>query len=129
MSLLLSFFRPPLTNKGHAKKYLEREGVCILAEAYQFAGSEIDFVAHTGRTLLFVVVRTRGPAGCGARESDDMEIEQELLGRAAEHWIKENPDAEYHDVRVDVLRLDWYGKTRGEPVLRYFPGAIPIPGR
>ncbi|MBX9653915.1 YraN family protein [bacterium] len=126
VSLFRALFEPITDHLIRARRYLERQGFRIITKGYRFAGIEVDFIGQDGSVLMLVLVRTRGPAGVGGRHEDDEEIDHESLHQAAEKWIDDHPDVNVKDVRLDVIRLDWYGKARGEPVLRYFPGAIPI---
>lgn len=129
VSLFRALFEPITDHLIRARRYLERQGFRIITKGYRFAGIEVDFIGQDGSVLMLVLVRTRGPAGVGGRQEDDEEIDHESLHQAAEKWIDDHPDVNIKDVRLDVIRLDWYGKARGEPVLRYFPGAIPIATR
>jgi Holliday junction resolvase-like predicted endonuclease len=126
VSLFRTLFEPIAHHLVHAKKYLERQGIRIITKGYQCSGVEVDFVGQDGSVLILVLVRTRGPAGVSGRHDDDEEFDHDSLRHAAEKWIDDHPDVVAKEIRFDVIRLDWYGKGRREPVLRYFPGAIPM---
>ena len=112
----------------HVGTWCEK-GSKILAKSYHFVECEIDFIGKIEGTILFIIVRTRGPSGCSARCQDEMELEHPSVCQAARQWLLENPEIDYQEIRIDMIRLDWYGKITADPVLRYFPGAIPVSDR
>ncbi len=94
-----------------AARFLERQGLAIVARNYRCRAGEIDLVARDGDTLAFVEVRLRGSeAFGGARESVDAAKQRRIL-QAARHYLAGRPE---QPCRCDVVLLDRLDPARVE---------------
>jgi len=102
-----------------AARFLERQGLAIVARNYHCRAGEIDLVARDGGTLVFVEVRfRRSEAFGGARASVDAAKRRRIL-QAARHYLAgraEQPcrcDVVLLD-RLDAARVEWIRDAFGE---------------
>jgi putative endonuclease len=94
-----------------AARFLERQGLAIVARNYRCRAGEIDLVARDGDTLAFVEVRLRGSeAFGGARASVDAAKQRRIL-EAARHYLARRPE---QPCRCDVVVLDRLDPARVE---------------
>jgi putative endonuclease len=70
-----------------AAVHLERRGYRVIDRNYRYRGGELDMVARDGETLVFVEVRARRSAACGAPFETVGREKQRRVARAAEHWL------------------------------------------
>jgi putative endonuclease len=124
MNFLNKWFDKRAKHVAVARRYLEKQGLAIVEEGSWGRQTRFDFLAMDRGTLVVVSVRLRG---CPDVSIDDVDEAAPMdVEAAADFWRRRHPEAVVDAVRLDVLRLDWYDKRRSEPVLRYFPDALPI---
>ena len=108
-----------------AAAYLERRGLRILSRNYRCRFGEIDLVAESGSTLVFVEVRARRSDDFGGPGESITAAKRRRLVAAARHYLAATGE---RPARFDVVLI------RGEPgtgrglVARYlhlFAGAAP----
>lgn len=86
-----------------ATKYLQRQGLRILARNWRCRFGEIDVIARDGAVLVFVEVRARSLAGYGgAAESIDQRKRSRLIAAATQYLAREGLDT---PCRFDAVLL------------------------
>jgi Holliday junction resolvase-like predicted endonuclease len=124
MNFLNKWFDKRAKHVAVAKRYLEKQGLVIVDEGLIGGRSRFDLWAIDRSTLVVVSVRLRG---CPDPLPDDVdEATPSDVQLAADNWRHQHPEFAIDSIRLDVLRLDWYAPKRQEPVLRYFPDALPV---
>ncbi|MDH3735342.1 MAG: YraN family protein [Gemmatimonadota bacterium] len=87
-----------------AVAYLERRGYHVLERNWRVGRYELDLVAESGGTVVFVEVktRTRGPQPAAHALSAP---QRQHIRRAAEAWIHEHPGIG-QEFRFDLVAVD-----------------------
>jgi len=70
-----------------AAAFLERQGLAILARNYRCRFGEIDLVAASGRSLVFVEVRARTSEAFGGAAASITASKRRRLVAAARHYL------------------------------------------
>ncbi|RPE08289.1 YraN family protein [Chitinophaga lutea] len=98
-----------LGKKGEqlAANFLLRKHYQILHINWTSGKKEIDIIARQGGTLVFVEVKTRSTQFFGMPEEAVNGAKQELLLRAAEHYL------EQYALQPDCIRFDIISVTLG----------------
>ena len=86
-----------------AAAFLERQGLKILERNYRCRFGEIDLVAASGATLVFVEVRARESEAFGGAAASITAAKRQRILRAARHYLSGRPEG---PCRFDVLLLD-----------------------
>ncbi|HPG74341.1 MAG TPA: YraN family protein [Bacteroidales bacterium] len=87
-----------------ASDYLVGSGYAIVDTNWRFRRSEIDIVAQTGNTIVFVEVKTRtGNRWRSPEESIDLR-KRKLLFEAADAFMQQYPDN--YAARFDVITIE-----------------------
>lgn len=90
----------------YAARWLEAQGLEIVARNFRCRGGEIDLVAREGRALIFVEVRARSASRyASAAASVDRRKQQRLL-RAARYYLSKHPAASQMPCRFDVVAIE-----------------------
>lgn len=107
-----------------AENYLRDKGYQILARNYRSKLGEIDLVVQKNRIVIFVEVKTRGSAACGAPEEavDGRKIRK--LYQVASCFLKESR-LEDRDVQFDVLSV-FISAPGKEPCVTHFEKALEL---
>ena len=91
-----------------AAEHLERLGYRIVGRNYRTRWGELDLIAHNGRLLAFVEVKTRRASGGAGSPFDAVDRrKQAQVRRIAAGWLTEVSDRP----RADDLRFDVIGVT------------------
>ncbi len=104
-----------------AYTFLRKKGYEILATNFRYEKTEIDIVCKTGKTIVFVEVKTRSTDAHGHPEEAVDAKKQDKIVRAAERFI------EVHDmlgdIRFDVVSIIFDGKKKKVAHIRdaFFP--------
>lgn len=86
-----------------AAEYLIGKGYEILEKNYHTAVGEIDIIARSGKTVVFVEVKTRSSVKCG-RPSEAVDFrKRKHMAEAANIYCVENMISE--EVRFDVIEI------------------------
>ncbi len=97
--------------EGLAAQKLESLGYQIVARNWRCARGEIDLVARTGDTIIFVEVKTRRGRSMGAPEAGLTPFKANRLLQLGELYIQQH---QHHDLnwRIDLIavELDVQGK-------------------
>lgn len=88
-----------------AARFLERNGLRVLARNFRCRGGEIDLVCGDGRTLVFVEVRLRCHRAYGGAVASITRSKQQRVILAARHYLAANAAAE-RPCRFDCVLLD-----------------------
>jgi putative endonuclease len=73
--------------EARAAKYLESQGLRIVARNYRSRFGEIDLIANDGATLVFVEVRARSSNAFGGAAASITAAKREKLTRTALHYL------------------------------------------
>ena len=91
-----------------AAEHLERLGYRIVGRNYRTRWGELDLIAHDGRLLAFVEVKTRRASGGAGSPFEAVDRrKQAQVRRIAAGWLTEVSDRP----RADDLRFDVIGVT------------------
>jgi putative endonuclease len=91
-----------------AAEHLERLGYRIVGRNYRTRWGELDLIAHDGRLLAFVEVKTRRASGGAGSPFEAVDRrKQAQVRRIAAGWLAEVSDRP----RADDLRFDVIGVT------------------
>jgi putative endonuclease len=88
-----------------AEQKLTASGYAILARNYRCRAGEIDLIARSGETLVFVEVRTRRGEAFGLPEASLTHRKRQHLIAAAESYLQANQLAEAA-WRIDVVAVE-----------------------
>ncbi len=115
--------RTRLGRKGEklARRCLKRKGYRILARNYVCSAGEVDLIALTGRTIVFVEVKTRSADDHHDPEEAVNTPKQRKIQRVARHWLATHRSSDYA-FRFDIVAITL--DDRGEPVIRHTEGAF-----
>jgi putative endonuclease len=87
-----------------ATRALERAGYAIVERNYRCAAGELDIIAHDGKVLAFVEVRSRADADHGhAVEMVSATKRRQVSRVAAWYLVDRCPDADH--MRFDVVAI------------------------
>jgi putative endonuclease len=101
-----------------AAAFLEREGLRILERNYRCKLGEIDLVAKSGSTTVFVEVRARSSEAFGGAAASITAAKRARIIRAARHYLLARHKSE-QACRFDVVLI------RGaEQRVEWLPGAF-----
>lgn len=87
-----------------AVKYLKKQGYAIVAKNVKIAGVEVDIIAKTGNTLVFVEVKCRNSFGFGRGIEAVDKRRQKRYIRAAKAFTA-IPTYASSNVRFDVVEV------------------------
>lgn len=105
-----------------AEKFLRKRGLRILARNVNIGLAELDLVAHHGRELVFIEVRSRWTESDALPEETVNHQKQQRLIRGAKAYLKSH-GWEDRPVRFDVVAVDAFTDP---PAIRYFPDAFEL---
>lgn len=89
-----------------AGRYLEREGLTVLARRYRCRLGELDLVCVDGPALVIVEVRARGStAYASATDSIDHHKRARII-QATRHFLMRHPQWQQRTLRFDVVAID-----------------------
>lgn len=89
-----------------ACRYLETQGLRLIARNYRCRCGEIDLVMGDGDSLVFVEVRYRRHDRYGsAAETVDVNKQARII-RCAQQYLQRHPAARNRPARFDVISLD-----------------------
>ena len=94
-----------------AARYLEAQGMSVVARNFRCRGGEIDLVCRDGKALVFVEVRRRTRADFGGAGPSITVKKQERIALAANYYLLLHASAA-SDCRFDCVLID--GQDEGE---------------
>ena len=108
--------------ESQALRYLEQQGLRLLAQNWLCKGGELDLVMLDGDTVVFVEVRYRQHTQWGgALGSIDARKRQKLI-LAAQFFLQSEPRWSNHPCRFDVVAID--SAPGAEPELNWLRNAF-----
>ena len=87
-----------------AAEMLLRSGYRIIERNYSCRSGEIDIIAMTGMTLVFVEVKSRSGDLYGSPGQSVTKKKQDKIRRTAMYYIKTH-DVRFTDIRFDVVEV------------------------
>jgi len=96
-----------------AGRFLEAQGLTIVALNYRVRRGEIDLIARDGATLVFVEVRLRSSARFGGAAESITAAKRARLVAAAQVYLlaqRDDPACRFDAIlldRLDPSRIDW----------------------
>jgi putative endonuclease len=72
-----------------AARFLQKQGLILVANNYSCRFGEIDLIMRDGKTLVFVEVRLRSNPGFGGAALSITPAKQLKLARTAEHYLQQ----------------------------------------
>ena len=96
-----------------AARYLDGQGLCVVARNFRTKRGEIDLVARDGATLVFVEVRFRRSASHGGAAESITAAKQARMVAAAQVYLlrqRGDPPCRFDAILLDALdpaRIDW----------------------
>lgn len=105
-----------------AAKYLQRQGLEILAQNFTCKGGEIDLIAYhpTTKTLHFIEVKARKNDHHGHPAEFVTPQKQHKITQCAQFFLLKNPNTHNHTLQFDVVtllgdpaKIDWFQNAFG----------------
>jgi putative endonuclease len=132
LDLLYSFFpRGDLGRRGEAAaaRYLQAQGLCILARNFRTRSGEVDLIARDGDMLVFVEVKARAASerGDGLERIDFRKARR--IRRAARSYRKRLRGDGDQRYRIDGVLVEFPPGPRGRPApaaIRWYPALYPF---
>ena len=96
-----------------AARFLDGQGLCVVARNFRTKRGEIDLVARDGATLVFVEVRFRRSASHGGAAESITAAKQARMIAAAQLYLmrqRGDPPCRFDAILLDALdpaRIDW----------------------
>ncbi len=94
-----------------AARFLEKQGLIVLARNFHCRGGEIDLVCRDGKVLVFVEVRLRRNTGYGGAGASITAAKQRRIILAAQHFLVARAKADsicrFDCVLLDGGNLEW----------------------
>ena len=104
-----------LQGEKAAVKFLQEIGYRILARQHRNSFGEIDIIAESGKTTIFVEVKTRTGDGFGGLEQAVTPRKLRRIRRLAGIWLA-GQDIRWRDLRIDVVGVR-IGRRRSPEVM------------
>ncbi len=109
-----------------AERMLKHKGFYILNRRVRVGRrDELDLVARTGETLVFVEVKTRRDERFGRPVKAVRRAKQKTMGRAAIRYIRRMKQPPPY-IRFDVIEVIG-SEGQGNPIVRHIENAFPLP--
>ncbi len=101
-------------NKGEdmAADYLSARGYTILHRNWRFKNWEVDIIAHKGKFLHFIEIKTRTTTAYGRPEDSISKKKMENLMNAAEEFQYQHP--QWRFIQFDVLAITLRYESQAE---------------
>ncbi|PWB33772.1 YraN family protein [Pseudomonas sp. SDI] len=101
--------------EAQALRYLQGQGLSLLAQNWRCTRGELDLVMLDSDTVVFVEVRYRLHPGFGGALGSIDARKQEKLALAAQTFLQNEPQWANHPCRFDVIALQGNGHA-GQPL-------------
>ena len=92
--------------EDQAARWLERQGVEIVARNFTCRGGELDIVGRKGNTLICFEVRHRSRRDRGSAAESLTPAKLTRLQRCFEHFLQRHPQLRELTPRIDALLFD-----------------------
>jgi putative endonuclease len=104
-----------------AVRFLEKEGLAVVARGFRWHRGEIDVIARDGETVVFAEVKTRTDDDFGVPEESVTPAKRRQIRRVAAAYLAENR-LESVPCRFDVLAVEF--EADGAAVVRHLKDAF-----
>lgn len=105
-----------------AGRFLEREGLTVLARRYRCRLGELDLICCDGPALVIVEVRARA-SGSFVRAAESVDHSKRVrIIQATRHFLMRHPEWRNRTLRFDVIAIDRIDRKR--PSLDWIRGAF-----
>ena len=111
-----------LQGEKAAVRFLQTQGYRILATQHRNGFGEIDIIAETGKTTIFVEVKTRSSDNDGLPFESVNRLRQDRMSRAALVWLKQNRRLD-QPCRLDIISILWKD-PQSDPEITHYPNAF-----
>lgn len=108
------------TGEELAQQYLRKKHYTILQTNYKVRNIELDIIAQTKKTIVFVEVKTRSSEAFGMPEEAVDARKQQRIVRAANTYMQQYPDD--YEARFDIIAVVM--KDNAEPEIRHTEDAF-----
>jgi putative endonuclease len=98
-------------------KYLQAQGLVLLARNYRSKLGEIDLIMLDKKTLVFVEVRFRKDQRYGGPLASVTAHKQQRIRATAEHYLQQQ--SSYNAARIDVVGMSWLNPDTAHKVGNY----------
>ena len=106
-----------------AVQFLKANGYQIIARNVRFSFGEIDVIAQSRKTLVFVEVKTRQSAAfCHPVEVVDTKKRRKIKQMAMQYYHTKKYAAKGYDMRFDIITLIW--PESDQPKIEHFVDAF-----
>lgn len=92
--------------ESRALRYLESQGLKLIARNWRCKAGELDLVMQDGATTVIAEVRSRGRSDFGAAIETIGWRKRQRLVRATQLWLMRHPQYAETPLRFDVVALD-----------------------
>jgi putative endonuclease len=110
-----------LAGESYAARLLESAGLVIIERRFRCKGGEIDLIARTGDTLVFVEVKARRGTRYGTAAETISWKKRRFLVRAAGQYLRSSGQG-WRPTRFDVVAL--VSDSRGKLSAQWIPDAF-----
>jgi len=94
--------------EDRAARFLQKQGLVVIARNVRCRGGEIDLVCRHGKSLVFVEVRLRRSAAYGGAAASITACKQRRIVLAARHYLAAHASADC-DCRFDCVLIEGDG--------------------
>jgi putative endonuclease len=105
-----------------AARYLEAQGLLLLARNFRCRAGELDIVALDGPTLVIAEVRQRATTDFGGAAASVTSAKQRKVVTATQVFLQRAPRLRHLAVRFDVIAI--HGLPAGSPEIDWIRGAF-----
>ena len=106
-----------------ARRFLEKQGLRVLASNYSCRYGELDLVMSDGEYLVIVEIRYRRHAGFMSPVESITRTKRDRIARSTLHFMQRSADYRNHPVRFDVIGVS--GPLESS-TMDWLPGAFTI---
>ena len=104
-----------------ARRFLEKQGLQLLASNYSCRYGELDLVMHHGQRLVIVEIRYRRDRSFMTPGESISHTKRHRIARATLHFIQHHPRHQRQPVRFDVVCLSG---PLDDSRINWMPGAF-----
>jgi putative endonuclease len=101
-----------LEKEQTARRWLEKQGVCIVAGNFTCRGGEIDLIGLDGDTLVAFEVRYRKRNDYGSAAESITPAKLARLQRCLHHFLQHQRQHAHRPLRVDAVLFDGDGEPQ-----------------
>ncbi len=111
--------------EARVARWLEQQGVTIVARNYRTRLGEIDLILHDGGRIAIVEIRQRRTTRFGGAAASITPEKQQRLVRLAQLWLQQHPQWREAPLRFDAILID--GSPEQGPI-RWIQQAFSLDG-